>query len=174
IDCVDVEKYSHALRACSRSAAHQPCDTGRSASNADEAIVPIADVHRGTLRALKYARLISHNVRAICVSTSPEQRTRVECRWRRFPELTDDIKLIFIDYDYRDVLEPLVNYISHANNVEFADQLTTVVIPEFISSSLPAQMLYNQTANILRMRLRTEEDLVIIDVPYLIKNTDGS
>ena len=82
--------------------------------------------------------------------------------------------MIFIDYDYRDVLEPLVHYICHANNVEFADQLTTVVIPEFIWPSLPAQLLHNQTANILRMRLRTEEDLVIIDVPYLIKSPSNT
>jgi hypothetical protein len=79
------------------------------------------------------------------------------------------VQLVCIDYDYRDVLEPLVEYISHANNVEFANQLTTVVIPEFVSSALPAQLLHNQTANILRWRLRTLEDLVIIDVPYLIK-----
>ncbi len=136
---------------------------------ADVAIVPVADVHRGTLRALKYAKRISSHVRAVCVSTSEEQRARIERRWNRFPELTAGVELIVIDYEFRDVLEPLIHYICHANNVEFADQLTTVVIPEFISASLPAQLLHNQTANILRMRLRAEEDLVIIDVPYLIK-----
>ena len=134
------------------------------------AIVPIADIHRGTLRALKYAKRISTNVRAVCIITSPEQRERIEQRWARFPELTTGVHLVCIDYDYRDVLEPLVEYISHANNVEFANQLTTVVIPEFVSSALPAQLLHNQTANILRWRLRTLEDLVIIDVPYLIKS----
>jgi hypothetical protein len=137
---------------------------------ADVAIVPIADIHRGTLRALTYAKRISTNVRAVCIITSPEQRERIEQRWARFPELTAGVQLVCIDYDYRDVLEPLVEYISHANNVEFANQLTTVVIPEFISSALPAQLLHNQTANILRWRLRTLEDLVIIDVPYLIKS----
>lgn len=136
---------------------------------ADVAIVPIADVHRGTLRALKYAKRISSNVRAICIITSPEQKARIARRWARFPEVTGGVQLICIDYDYRDVLEPLVDYISYANNVEFQDQLTTVVIPEFVSASLPAQLLHNQTANILRMRLRTQEDLVVIDVPYLIK-----
>lgn len=136
---------------------------------ADVAIVPIADVHRGTLRALKYAKRISSNVRAVCIITSPEQKARIARRWARFPEVTSGVQLICIDYDYRDVLEPLVDYISYANNVEFKDQLTTVVIPEFVSASLPAQLLHNQTANILRLRLRTLEDLVVIDVPYLIK-----
>lgn len=136
---------------------------------ADVAIVPIADVHRGTLRAIKYAKRISSNVRAVCVITSESQKERLERRWNRFPTLTQDVQLVLIEYDYRDVLEPLVEYICHANNVQFTDQLTTVVIPEFVSTSLPAQLLHNQTANILRMRLRTQEDLVIIDVPYLIK-----
>ncbi|MBX3015405.1 MAG: APC family permease [Caldilineaceae bacterium] len=136
---------------------------------ADVVIVPIADVHRGTLRALKYAKRISSNVRAVCVVTSAAQKERIERRWLRFPELTQGVQLVWIDYEFRDILEPLVDYICYANNVEFADQLTTVVIPEFISPSLPAQLLHNQTANILRWRLRTQEDLVIIDVPYLIK-----
>lgn len=136
---------------------------------ADVAIVPIADIHRGTLRALKYAKRISSNVRAVCIVTSTEQKERITQRWTRFPELTAGVELVCINYDYRDVLEPLVEYITHANNVEFANQLTTVVIPEFVSASLPAQLLHNQTANILRLRLRTLEDLVIIDVPYLIR-----
>lgn len=162
--------YAHVAEAL-RTSSLTPSDLHEIANIA---IVPIADVHRGTLRALKYAKRISSSVRAVCVSTSAEQRERIERRWQRFPEVTAGVELLFIDYDYRDVLEPLVHYISHANNVEFADQLTTVVIPEFVSSSLPAQLLHNQTANILRMRLRTEEDLVIIDVPYLIKPTDVS
>jgi amino acid transporter len=141
---------------------------------ANVAIVPIADVHRGTLRALKYAKRISTNVRAVCIATSAEQKERVARRWRRFPEVTQGVELVMVEYDYRDILEPLVEYISQANNVEFADQLTTVVIPEFISASLPAQLLHNQTANILRLRLRTQEDLVVIDVPYLIKANHNS
>ena len=138
-------------------------------SIADVAIVPIADVHRGTLRALKYARRISGNVRAVCIITSLEQKERIIQRWNCFSAVTDGIQLVLIDYEYRDILEPLIDYINHASKVEFADQLTTVVIPEFIPASLPAQLLHNQTANILRLRLRGQEDLVIIDVPYLIK-----
>ncbi len=136
---------------------------------ADVAIVPIADVHRGTLRALKYAKRISSNVRAVSVITSSEQKERLLRRWERFPALTKGVELVLIDYEYRDILEPLIDYVSYANTVEFADQLTTVVLPEFVPTAFAAQLLHNQTANILRMRLRAQEDLVIIDVPYLIK-----
>jgi hypothetical protein len=75
---------------------------------ADVVIVPIADVHRGTLRALKYAKRISDHVRAVSIITTPEQKERLERRWQRFPALTQDVQFILIDYEFRDILEPLV------------------------------------------------------------------
>jgi amino acid transporter len=135
---------------------------------ADVAIIPIADVHRGTLRAMQYAKRIASDVRAVCVTTSSEMRERVERRWLRFPRLTQGIQLILIEYDYRDVLTPLVNYIENTNNNEFPDQIVTVVIPEFVPLEGYARVLHNQTANILRQRLRSYEDVVLIDVPYHI------
>jgi hypothetical protein len=133
---------------------------------ADVVIVPIADVHRGTLRALKYAKRLSNNVRAITVVSDREARERIQRRWERFPELTADEQLIFIEYDYRDILEPLIDYIEHVNDIEFPNQLTTVVIPEFVPHSVGEQLLHNQTANILRVRLRAHQDIVVIDIPY--------
>lgn len=75
---------------------------------ANVVIVPIADVHRGTLLALMYAKRISRDVRAICVTTSPEMKERVLRRWKRFSKLTRRMKLITIEYDYQDVLTPFV------------------------------------------------------------------
>jgi hypothetical protein len=65
-------------------------------------------------------------------------------------------------------MTPLVDYIVHVNNVEFPDQLTTVVVPAFIPEHKIADILHNQTANRLRTRLRGYKDIVIIDVPYHI------
>ena len=134
----------------------------------DVVIVPIADVHRGTLRALQYAKLISNDVRAVCVATSPDVHERIERRWGRFPKLTEGIELVIVDYDYRDILTPLVDYIGQVNDEEFPGQLVTVVIPEFIPAETFAGVLHNQTANILRRRLRSKQDVIVIDVPYHI------
>lgn len=135
---------------------------------ADVVIVPVGDIHRGTLRALQYARRISHHVRAVAICTSDEMRERVERRWARFPAITGPVELVCIDYDFRDVIEPIVDYIEHVNNVEYPQQIITIVIPEFLPEDFFAQYLHNQTANILRRRLRHHEDIVIIDVPYHI------
>jgi hypothetical protein len=132
---------------------------------ADVVIVPIADVHRGTLRALMYAKRISKDVRAICVTTSPEMKERLLRRWKRFSKLTRRIKLITIDYDYRDILTPFVEYIKRVNEAEFPDQLTTVVIPAFVPTYRIGRVLHNQTAARLQATLRNYKDIVIINVP---------
>lgn len=133
---------------------------------ADVVIVPIADIHRGSLRALRYASKISSDVRAVCIITNQEAKERLERRWRRFPEITNSINLVPIDYEYRDILTPLVDYIEHVNNVEFPGKLITVVVPEFVPETLKEQIMHNQTANLLRARLRAYKDIVVIDVPY--------
>jgi hypothetical protein len=135
---------------------------------ADVVIVPIADVHRGTLRALKYAKRLSKDVRALSITTSPEMRQRLQERWKRFPHITQGITLIPIEYDFRDIMTPVVDYIEQVNNVEFPDQLTTVVIPAFIPEHKVADILHNQTASRLRARLRGYKDIVIIEVPFHI------
>ena len=139
---------------------------------ANVAVVPIADVHRGTLRALQYAKRIATDVRAVCITTSPEMRERVERRWARFPKLTAGIRLVVIDYDFRDIIEPLVEYIEKVNRDEFSDFLITVVIPEFVPSDTPSRVLHNQTAGFIRRRLRERQDVIVIDVPYHIPSRD--
>ncbi|MCB0046219.1 MAG: amino acid permease, partial [Caldilineaceae bacterium] len=135
---------------------------------ANVAIVPIADIHRGALRALKYAGRLAQDVRAVSIVTSPEQEERIQRRWANFPDATEGIKLALIDYDFRDILSPLIEYIEHVSEVEYPDALITVVIPEFVPEFIPANLLHNQTANILRMRLLGHENIVVIDIPYHI------
>lgn len=135
---------------------------------ADVVIVPIADVHRGTLRAFKYAKRFSKDVRALCIVTSPEMKERLYQRWERFNDVTGDIQLVLLDYDYRDILTPVVEYIEQVNNVEFSNQITTVVIPEFVPEHKVAEALHNQNANRLRARLMNYKDIVIINVPFHI------
>ncbi|HRQ39724.1 MAG TPA: APC family permease [Chloroflexota bacterium] len=133
---------------------------------ADVVIVPMADIHRGTLRALRYAKRISRDVRAVYIATDDAQKERFMVRWQRFPEMTDNATLQCIEYEYRDILTPLVNYIDQVSHKEFPDRLITVVIPEFVPESFTGHLLHNQTANILRVRLRTLQNVVVIDVPF--------
>jgi len=152
----------------SRALSIQNLTTDKLSDVADVVVVPIEDVHRGSLRALVYARRLSADVRALCVATSPEMKERVLRRWSRFPNITEGITLPIVDYDYRDIITPIVDYIEHVNNVEFPDKLTTVVVPAFLPTHTTGNFLHNQTANRLRSKLRTYKEIVIIDVPIHI------
>ena len=136
---------------------------------ADVVILPMGDVHKGTLRALQYATRLSDDVRAVSITTSEQMKERLKTRWNRFPKITRKAKLVCIEYDFRDVLEPLIDYILEVKREEFPDQLITVVIPEFVTESLAAQFLHNQTANFLRFRLRNEPNIITVEIPYHIK-----
>ena len=135
---------------------------------ANVVIVPIADIHRGSLRAIQYARRLADDVRVVTIATGPEDKQQFLQRWERFSEITEGIRLELVEYDYRDVLTPIVQYIEHVNNKEFPHELTTVVIPEFIPERFSARFLHNQTATRLRSLLRGYRDIVIIEVPFKI------
>jgi hypothetical protein len=47
-------------------------------------LVLVGDVHRGVLRAIRYARALSEDARGVYVEIMPEQIRRVEERWGRF------------------------------------------------------------------------------------------
>jgi amino acid transporter len=135
---------------------------------ANVVIVPIADIHMGSLRAIQYAKLLSNDVRVITISTGVDDKQQFLQHWNRFPNVIEGTKLELIDYDYRDVLTPIVNYIKRVNRIEFPHEITTVVIPEFIPERVLARLLHNQTATRLRSLLRNYRDIVIIEVPFHI------
>jgi amino acid transporter len=135
-------------------------------------IVPVADIHRGTLYALQFAKTFAKDVRAVSIITTPADDDRILRRWNRFPEITQGVRLVCLEYEYRDILTPLVNYIDQVCRDEFPGQVVTVAIPEFISESLGSQLLHNQTAQFLRMRLHGRRNVAVIDVPYHIDPLD--
>jgi amino acid transporter len=135
---------------------------------ADVVIVPIADIHRGSLLALEYAKRLSKDVRVLSIVSDQASRDHIMERWERFSDCTSCTKLELVNYDYRDVLTPIVDYIIHVNTVEFPHKLITVVIPEFIPERWIARFFHNQTASQLRWRLRQFKDIVIIEVPFKI------
>lgn len=136
---------------------------------AEVVIVPVGDLHRGSLRALKYALRMSRDVRAVKVVSSLEEEVALRQRWVAWHPVIGQAQLICLTTDYRDIVTPLVTYIRQIHDRECPNQLLTVVLPEFVPESPLAHLLHNQTAIMLRALLRTIEDVVVIDVPYHLR-----
>src|SRR3990172_4916189 len=126
-------------------------------------IVPISNVHQGTLAALRYARMLSEDITAVHVSLEPEDTEKVRKKWERWGRGT---RLVIVDSPYRLFLEPLLNYIEEILSNRQANEAITIVVPYFVPRRRAHKALHMQTAEMLRRELLTTPGVVITEVPY--------
>jgi amino acid transporter len=125
-------------------------------------LVLVGDVHRGVLRAVRYARALSEDARGVYVEITAEQTRRVEERWGRF---AGGMPLVVLRSPYRSVAGPLLEYLDHLQR-EATDQLVTIILPEFIPARWWQHLLHNQTALLIKGALLFRKGVIVTNVPY--------
>jgi amino acid transporter len=130
-------------------------------------LVLVGDVHRGVVRAVQYARTLAPEaaVRAVLVETDPARTARVEEKWAKWGF---GVPLVVLTSPYRSLLRPLLDYIDqiHARG---DDQMVTIVLPEFLPRRWWQHVLHNQTALLVKGALLFRPNIVVADVPYLLR-----
>lgn len=134
-------------------------------------IMPVSGVHRGTLAALRYARVLSDDVTAVHVSIEPEDAEKVRQKWRKWGE---GVRLVILDSPYRLFIEPLLGYIDEIASQRQSGETITIVVPEFISNHRLSGALHTRTADLLRSQLTNQDGIVITSVPYHVYEGNGS
>jgi hypothetical protein len=129
-------------------------------------ILPISGVHKGTLKALQYAKSLTEDVKAVYVAFDKTRTQKIQERWENW---TPDIPLVVIDSPYRELMHPLVNYIETIAETRKPEEVITVVVPEFIPSRWWHNFLHMQNATWLRWALRYVPGVVVVDVPYQVE-----
>jgi amino acid transporter len=128
-------------------------------------IVPISNVHQGTLAALRYARLLSDDVTAVHVSLEPADTEKVQTKWAKWGRGT---RLVVVDSPYRLFLEPLLNYLEEIVSTRQPNETITIVVPHFVPTKRIHNSLHMQTSELLRRELLATPGVVITEVPYQI------
>ena len=128
-------------------------------------IVPVSNVHQGTLAALRYAHMLSDDVTAVHVSMEPGETEKVQKKWGTWGKAT---RLVIVDSPYRLFLEPLLGYIEEIISTRQPNETITIVVPQFVPSKRVFNALHMQTADMLRKELLSKPGVVITDVPYQI------
>lgn len=128
-------------------------------------IVPLSNVHQGTLAALRYARMLSDDITAVHISIEPGDTEKVRKRWDKWGRGT---RLVIVDSPYRLFLEPLLIYIEEILSARQPNEIITIVVPHFVPSQPIHNALHMQTAELLRRELLTTPGVVITEVPYQI------
>jgi hypothetical protein len=127
-----------------------------------EAMLLVSGVHNATLYALEYARALdAAAVHAVHVSLEAEETERLSSDWDAWEP---GLPLEVIDSPYRDLSEPLLNYIRERTSD--GHTIVTVVMPEFLVSKWWHNLLHNQTALTLKRAFLTEPGVVVTNVPY--------
>ena len=128
-------------------------------------IVPVSNVHQGTLAALRYARMLSDDITAVHISMEPSETKKVQKKWEKWGRGT---RLVVVDSPYRLFLEPLLVYIEEILSNQQPNETITIVVPYFVPSKRLHKALHMQTAEMLRRELLTTPGVVITEVPYQI------
>jgi len=126
-------------------------------------IVPISSVHKGTMKALHYARTLSNDITAVHVLIDPAETGRIKATWDYWG---DGVRLELIESPYRLLLEPLLDYIKRIASQRQPNEVITIVVPEFVPVKKWHSLLHMQTAFFLQIGLLGLRDIIITEVPY--------
>jgi hypothetical protein len=127
-------------------------------------ILALSSVHRGSLAALRYARMLSDDITAVHVSIDPKEDELIQRNWEMWGQ---GIRLIILDSPYRLMVEPLLEYIEEISAQRQPNEIITIVVPQFMPKYWWANLLHAQTATWLRLALLFKRGIVITDVPYI-------
>jgi len=125
-------------------------------------IIPVSGIHQGVLEALRYALSISQDVRACYVELDPESTERTKAEWERW---VPGVPFVTLKSPYRSVIDPLMKYIDDVEEIAH-DDVVTIVIPEFITTSWWHRLLHNQTALFIRAALAFRRGKIVTSVRY--------
>jgi len=128
-------------------------------------LVVVGDLHRGVVRAIQYAQTLSPNAKAVYVELDPERTHRLEEKWGKWGM---GVPLIVLTSPYRSLLGPLLEYIDHLQ--ENGNHVVTIVIPEFIPARWWQLGLHNQTALLIKGAMLFRRNVIVTDVPYLLRH----
>jgi amino acid transporter len=134
----------------------------RSRRHRHTVIVLVGQVHRGVLDAITYARsLAPDRLLAVTVVHDEEQQAAITEQWERY-QLPVELRTVYSPY--RELSQPVLGLIDELDQ-EWPDDVITVVVPEFVLSHWWEQLLHNQSALVLRSRLRLRPNTVVTAVP---------
>ncbi|CAN5775637.1 APC family permease [soil metagenome] len=125
-------------------------------------VVLVGRVHRGVLEAITYARsLTPDRLIALSVVANEVEQDAIEQQWAEFDL---PVQLVTVFSPYRELSRPVLAKIDDLDD-ERPDDIITVVVPEFVLDHWWEQLLHNQSALVLRARLRMRPNTVVVAVP---------
>ena len=124
-------------------------------------VVLVGGINKGVLHGIQYAKSLNPDrLKAVTVASDDEDRLRIEKQWADF-DVPIDLDVVYSPY--RELTRPVMRYLNELD-AEHADDIITVVIPEFVTS-WRTQWLHNGSAFALKARLLHRPHTAVVSVP---------
>ena len=129
----------------------------------NSSVVILTDFDRGVIPAVRYAKAIASDCRAIFVAGTDTDRQALFGDWEYF---FPDVPLIVLDNSKNNnVIKPILNYIRYSTQAVSVG-IMTVVIPEYIPKSPFYMVFHRNYAFLLRLILGFKKGIITASVPY--------
>ena len=134
-------------------------------------VVLVASIDRRIVRALQYARSIkAESIEAIFVDVTGDKAEQMRAEWA---ECDFGVRLTVIESPYREIIEPIHEYIRSIPRPT-DDHVITVIVPEFVPEDWADNMLHDQTSFWIKRTLFFEPNVIVADVPYNLRADESA
>ncbi|EFL22693.1 MULTISPECIES: APC family permease [Streptomyces] len=132
-------------------------------------IVLVSKIHKPTLRALAYAKLMrSHRLEALSINVDPAETKALQTEWH---ERGIDVPLKILDSPYREITRPVIDYVKGLRR-ESPRDVVSVYIPEYVVGHWYEHLLHNQSALRLKGRLLFTPGVMVTSVPWQLDSSE--
>lgn len=131
-------------------------------SRRQRVVVPLPDLRRDAIQAIKFGLTMSDDVVAVHVTDDPERAAALRLRFRR---QVPGVELLVLESPYRELVQPLIRYLEMLAARD-PDTVTIVLVPERIIRHWWERLLFNQNAHRIRDALTGHPGILVADVPF--------
>ncbi|MFD0372299.1 APC family permease [Streptomyces sp. NPDC059071] len=134
-------------------------------------VVLVSKLHKPTLRALAYAKLLHANeLEALTVNVDPAETKALKEEWER---RGINVPLKILDSPYREITRPVIEYVKNLRKESPRDAVS-VYIPEYVVGHWYEHLLHNQSALRLKGRLLFTPGVMVTSVPYQLQSSEAA
>jgi amino acid transporter len=131
-------------------------------SRRQRVVVPLQDMRRDAIQAIKFGLTMGGEVMAVHVTDDLAAAERLR---ERFERQVPGVVLVVVESPYRELVQPLIRYLEMTAERD-ASTVTIVLFPERIIRHWWERFLYNQNAHRIRDALAGHPGILVADVPY--------
>ncbi|WP_329124108.1 APC family permease [Streptomyces sp. NBC_01465] len=134
-------------------------------------IVLVSKLHKPTLRALAYAKLMrSDQLEALSIGVDQAETKALKEEWER---RGINVPLKILDSPYREITRPIIEYVKGLRR-ESPRDVVSVYIPEYVVGHWYEHLLHNQSALRLKGRLLFLPGVMVTSVPYQLESSEAA